>query len=292
MHTAHSCAVHPVNALLRLVAALNEVPDHVFSRPFVSIVGFLSLVSSGNAFTNPVKKPGGAGPQVTYFDGWYYFIATEWDDLKLARACSIKELKTAEDRTIYTDLNLSRCCNVWAPELFYLDGKWHIYYTAGESGSNNRGGQRSHVLVDPLSIISQPIETWERSENPVQEGQNALYFGGKIYIAYSASFCWTADYCVALLEYNGSEPMKDSSWIKSNGCSLTSGNGNFGTGHNSYFTSPSGNQAWITFHATPSPSGACDDSRYAMVQSVTSNADGTLNFGQPETFTYEWDELV
>jgi GH43 family beta-xylosidase len=153
-------------------------------------------------------------------------------------------------------------------------------------------GDDNISLTGPLSIISQPNEAWERSETPVQEGQNALYFGGKTYIAYSANFCWTADYCVALLEWNGSDPMRASSWSKSNGCSLTSGNGNFGTGHNSFFISPSGNQTWITFHATSNPSGACDDSRYAMVQPITSNADGTPNFGRAEGLNHEWVEPV
>jgi GH43 family beta-xylosidase len=118
-----------------------------FSASCALMLSLLSLASSGKAFTNPIRNPGGADPQVTYSDGWYYFIATEWDDLKLARARSIQDLKTAEAQTIYTDSNPSRCCNVWAPELHYLNGRWYIYYTAGEKGNNNLGGQRSHVLI-------------------------------------------------------------------------------------------------------------------------------------------------
>ncbi|RAQ99417.1 glycosyl family 43 [Stemphylium lycopersici] len=323
-----------------------------FQQSFTSLLGVFSVAGLSHAFTNPIRNPGGADPQVVYSGGWYYFIATEWDDLKLTRARSIEGLKTSEIRTIYTDTNPSRCCNVWAPELHYLDGRWYIYYTAGESGPNNLGGQRSHVLVGgaspwedwsygaqlttdwgidgtivrfaeygnyfvyscmtgvpnqstcmrrlgddnisltgPLSIISQPTEEWERSDTPVQEGQHGLYFGGKTYIAYSANFCWTPDYCVALLEWDGaSDPTQASSWTKSNGCSLTSSNGNFGTGHNSFFRSPSGNETWITFHAASNSAGACDDSRYAMVQPLTANADGSPNFGRAESFSYEWEE--
>jgi GH43 family beta-xylosidase len=94
-----------------------------FSRFHVFALGFLGHASSGTDFTNPIKSPGGADPQVTYSGGWYYFIATEWDDLKHACARSIQDLKTAEAQTNYTDSNRSRCCKVWGHELHYLDGK-------------------------------------------------------------------------------------------------------------------------------------------------------------------------
>jgi GH43 family beta-xylosidase len=322
-----------------------------FSQTFASVLGLLSIAGTSSAFTNPIRNPGGSDPQTVYSDGWYYFISTNFNDLSVARSKTIAGLKTAESKVVYRDTNPTRCCNVWAPELHFLGDKWYIYYTAGENGSDNLGGQRSHVvqggatpwdefrygaqltndwgidgtilrfndfgnyfvyscmtgvpnqstcirklgadnmsLEGPLSILSQPTEAWERSETPVQEGQAGLYFGGKTYIAYSANYCWTADYCVALLEWNGKDPMAPTSWTKSRGCSLTSGNGNFGTGHNSFFMSPDGNQTWITFHATANPNGACDNNRYAMIQPLTANADGTPNFGRPEGNNFQWDE--
>ncbi|KAF4458596.1 Alpha-N-arabinofuranosidase 2 [Fusarium albosuccineum] len=310
----------------------------------------LGLFSSASAFTNPIRNPGGGDPQVTYFDGYYYLISTEWTNLQLSRAKTIEGLKTATPKVIYTDSNASRCCNVWAPEIHYFDGKWYLYYTAGLSG-DNLTGQRSHVLkggaspwdswsygaqlttdwgidgtilrfngwgnyfvyscmtgvqyqstcvrklgadytsVGSLSIISQPDQSWEKSGTPVQEGQNALYFGGKTYIAYSANYCWTPDYCVALLEWDGkTDPAKAAAWKKSNGCVLKSGNGSYGTGHNSFFRSPNGQETWITFHATSNKNGACDDSRYAMVQPLTANADGSPNFGSVQAFSHQFNE--
>ena len=148
-----------------------------------------------------------------------------------------------------------------------------------------------YVSAGDLTIISQPDQAWEQSEVPVQEGQVGLYFGGKTYIAYSANYCWTPDYCVALLEWDGtSDPATPGAWTKSDGCLLSSANGNFGTGHNSFFQSPDGSETWITFHATSNSGGACDDSRYAMVQPLTANADGSPNFGVAQGFGYEWPE--
>lgn len=109
-----------------------------------TVVSVLSALGTVSAFTNPIKRPGGSDPQVTYTGGYYYLIATSWNNLQLSRATTIEGLKTAQPKVIYTDSNASRCCNVWAPELHYFDGRWYIYYTAGNA--NNLDGQRSHAL--------------------------------------------------------------------------------------------------------------------------------------------------
>lgn len=107
-------------------------------------LAFLALVNPITAFTNPIRDPGGSDPQVSYFDGYYYLISTEWENLQLARAETIEGLKTAQAKVIYSDTDPLRCCSVWAPELHYFDGIWYLYYTAG--GAENLDNQRSHVL--------------------------------------------------------------------------------------------------------------------------------------------------
>lgn len=76
-----------------------------------------------------------------------------------------------------------------------------------------------------LLIISTPDQPWEQSDVPDQEGQSALYFGGMTYMSCSANYCWTPDYCIALLKWDDvSDP------AKADGCRLTQANGDFGTG--------------------------------------------------------------
>ena len=146
-------------------------------------------------------------------------------------------------------------------------------------------------LVGDIGVISQPLESWERSGTPVNEGPIALYLSGKTYLTYSANYCWTPDYCLATLEYDGStDPLKPEAWTKSDGCLLKSANGHYGTGHNSFFQSPDGKQTWNAYHATSNASGACDDSRYTMVQLVETNADGSPNFGIPVVETFDSPE--
>lgn len=137
-------------------------------------------------------------------------------------------------------------------------------------------------LTGDIYVISQPTRSWERNGYPVNEAPEALYYGGKTYIVYSASYCWTADYCLGQLTWDGStNPTSASAWTKRDGCVFSSANGNYGTGHNSFFTSADGTQTWIAYHATTSSSGACDDSRYTMIQPLGTHSDGSPNYGSP-----------
>ncbi|RYP81415.1 hypothetical protein DL769_001981 [Monosporascus sp. CRB-8-3] len=304
------------------------------------------LLGAASAFTNPIRRPGGSDPFIAYSgDGYYYMMSTSWTNLQIARSQTIEGLKTAPKKVVYSTNEPNRCCNVWAPEVHYLNGRWYIYYTAGNA--NNLDGQNLHVLrggpsawddytyagqltnawsidasvirfngwgsylayscfhgvqyqstcmqklgddnvslTGPISVISQPSEAWERSGTPVQEGPVALYYGGKTYIVYSANYCWTPDYCLATLEWDGrTDPMRPGAWKKSNGCVFSKANGHYGTGHNSFFQSPDGSQTWNVYHATSNANGACDDSRYTMVQVLGTNADGSPNFGTPLPFS-------
>lgn len=82
-------------------------------------------------------------------------------------------------------------------------------------------------------VLSTPTASWETVGAPVQEGPAAMYHGGKTYITYSASYCWTSSYQLGLLTWNGGDPTLSSSWAKS-GPVFSSANGNYGTGHNGY----------------------------------------------------------
>ncbi|KAB8227294.1 hypothetical protein ETB97_003199 [Aspergillus alliaceus] len=146
-------------------------------------------------------------------------------------------------------------------------------------------------LTGDIYIISEPTEDFERHGTPVNEGPAALYLNGKTHIAYSASYCWTSYYCVGLLTWDGTtNPTSKSAWSKHDGCLLSSGNGNYGTGHNSFFQSPDASQTWIAYHATTNSGGACDDSRYTMVQEITSGANGFPDLGKAVAWTVELGE--
>ncbi|KAK3995334.1 hypothetical protein QBC44DRAFT_366861 [Cladorrhinum sp. PSN332] len=129
-----------------------------------------------------------------------------------------------------------------------------------------------------MKVLSEPTLPWERVGNPVNEGAAPLYHNGKIFVAYSGSFCWTDSYQLGLLTYKGSgDPLSASSWDKnSTGTGFKSANGHYGTGHNAFFASPDGKEVWNVYHATSISTGNCDGKRYTMAKKVNWNADGSL----------------
>lgn len=146
-------------------------------------------------------------------------------------------------------------------------------------------------LTGPIYVISQPTQSFERHGNPVNEGPVALYFNGETYIIYSASDCWTQYYCLGQLKWDGAtDPRNAAAWTKRNGCVFDSANGNYGTGHNSFFLSPDGTQTWNVYHATTNGNGACDDRRYTMVQLMGTHSDGSPNFGEPVDWNHVYSE--
>ena len=70
-----------------------------------------------------------------HFDGTYYFTASvpEYDRIIIRSAKSLKELADAQEHIIWQSHESGpMSAHIWAPELHYLDGKWYIYFAAGE----------------------------------------------------------------------------------------------------------------------------------------------------------------
>ncbi|KAL2157270.1 hypothetical protein VTH06DRAFT_6310 [Thermothelomyces fergusii] len=139
---------------------------------------------------------------------------------------------------------------------------------------------QSPTSIGTPRLLSQPLLDWERADTPVNEGPAPLYHDGRIFLAYSASFCWTPSYQLGLLTYNGGDPTAASSWTKT-GPFFSSANGNYGPGHNSFVNSPDGTEIWNIYHATSIRTGNCDGNRYTAAKKVTWNWDGSPNFGSP-----------
>ncbi len=143
-------------------------------------------------FTNPLNE-GAPDPWVTYYDGHYYLAATTWGaaevGLTMRKAKTIAELKTAEAVQIWQDDNPDRCCNLWAPEFFLLDGpngpRWYGYFTGGAPGEDYVNTQFMHVIesdgTDPLGPYTYKGKLVERN---ALDG-TVLEVGDKMYSVYS-----------------------------------------------------------------------------------------------------------
>lgn len=68
-------------------------------------------------------------------DGYYYFTGSmpAYDCIALRRSRDLMGLAQAEEKVVWRRHESGPMSeNVWAPELHYLDGKWYLYFAAGE----------------------------------------------------------------------------------------------------------------------------------------------------------------
>ncbi|MBW1654600.1 glycoside hydrolase family 43 protein [Flavobacterium quisquiliarum] len=106
-------------------------------------------------FNNPIAEKR-ADPWVhKTASGEYYLIATvpEYDRIVLRKANSINGLKDAKEKEIWHKHKTGVMANhIWAPELHWIDGKWYIYFAAGEAENkwNIRIWVLSNSSADPM----------------------------------------------------------------------------------------------------------------------------------------------
>lgn len=122
--------------------------------------------------------------------------------------------------------------------------------------------QQDHDLI--LRIVSTP---------------NVMSIGPLLTTA-SPRFCHTQFYALGLLTYQDGDPMDMANWVKT-GPLFQSANGQFGTGHNSFFTSPDGTETWNTYHFTTNPQGSCGGDRQVASKVMEWFPDDSPNFGVP-----------
>ncbi|GAA4850495.1 glycoside hydrolase family 43 protein [Paenibacillus vulneris] len=140
------------------------------------------------------------------------------------------------------------------------------------------------TLVEDNVLLSAPTEPWEKQGGmAINEGPVILRKGDKLYLLFSASACWSDDYCLGMLTASASaDLMRPESWIKSPGPIFAKSveNGVFGPGHNSFTKSPDGTEDWIIYHAIDISGGGAQR-RSTRAQRFTWDGNGIPDFGVP-----------
>ena len=185
----------------------------------------------------------------------------------------------------------------WAIDgsVFQQNGKWYFIWSGWESDKNSRQNIYIASLKDPWTtdskrvMISKPELDWEikNAGGPnvtVNEGPEILKNGNNIFLIYSASGCWTDDYCLGMLKTDSTKNLLDpASWTKSTLPVFTkniTGHA-FGPGHNGFFKSIDGKEDWIIYHANPEAGQDCRDQRSIRIQKFNWKSDGSPDFGLP-----------
>ncbi|EJD01761.1 Arabinanase/levansucrase/invertase [Fomitiporia mediterranea MF3/22] len=178
--------------------------------------------------------------------------------------------------------------DVWAIDatVANLANAWYIFFSAtSPNGLQSLYGAKManpYTVTGSYSLISEPTLSWERDGAAVNEGPQVLINGTRAWMTYSASYCWTDGYSLGQLTWTGGDPLSASSWAKyTAGPVFSSANGDYGPGHNGFFTSPDGSMTYIVYHASATSDVACDGTRRTFAQPVYWHTDGSPNFGDP-----------
>ena len=149
----------------------------------------------------------------------------------------------------------------WAIDGTLLHYKNEMYYIwSGWEGDENVA-QNLYIskmkspteLVGERVLISKPDQDWEKIGGTgtvdglpfINEGPFAFSESGRTFIAYSGSGSWCTDYCIAVLELVGDDPMDASAWKKHSQPVISKNEQFMGMGHCSVIVE----ENLIFFHA-------------------------------------------
>lgn len=108
----------------------------MFGIALFSCLSWLALPARAADYPNPLIQQRADPHILKHDDGFYYFMGTvpEYDRLVLRRAPTIAGLATADEKVIWRKHATGPMgAHIWAPEIYHIDGKWFIYFAAGEA---------------------------------------------------------------------------------------------------------------------------------------------------------------
>jgi GH43 family beta-xylosidase len=134
------------------------------------------------------------------------------------------------------------------------------------------------TLKESRTLLTEPLEPWERRGAPVCEGPAVLRRDGVTCVVYSASGSWTADHCLGLLVNRQGDLLDRAAWRKV-GPVFARTTEVWGVGHCSFVTTHHGSHLMFYHAKTRLKNGWRD--RNIRAQGFTWDADGIPQFGSP-----------
>lgn len=141
---------------------------------------------------NPIVQQRADAQVFRHTDGAYYLTGSvpEYDRLIIRRSPTLAGFTTAEEAVIWRRPTTGKMGgHIWAPELHMIDGRWHMYFAAGDTGQRFR--IRTYVLrcegpdalKDSWTLLGEVQTSWDSfnldSTTFVHGGQRYLCWAQK-----------------------------------------------------------------------------------------------------------------
>lgn len=244
-------------------------------------------------WTPPAEKPYSKelwAPELHYLRGkWYIYVAADDGDNANHRMYVLEgTTQNPLDPFVFRG-KIAAPTDRWAIDGTVLelpDGKLYFIWSGWEGKENVAQNLYIAPMSDPLTIsgervcISRPEYDWEKHGNPlVNEGPQVLWYGGKLFIIYSASGSWGDNYCLGQLTWDGSDVMNPSAWKKKPTPVFTSTPETVSPGHCSFVKSRDGKEDWIVYHVAKYRGAGWN--RQVHIQPFRWDKSGQPDFGKP-----------
>ncbi len=135
-------------------------------------------------FYNPVLA--GADPSIVAHDGAYYSVSSDENGVWVRKSTSLTTMAEGTIERIWTPAASGPlCCNVWAPEIQFIDGSWYIYFAADDGQNENHRMYGITALTDdPQGPWSDPVKLAPPTDRWAIDG-TVLQDGGDLYFVWS-----------------------------------------------------------------------------------------------------------
>jgi GH43 family beta-xylosidase len=237
-------------------------------------------------------------PELHQFGGkWYMYFAAD-DGSNVNHRLYVLENDAADPLAaswVFKGKIADTANDNWAIDAsaFEFNNQLYLIWSGWPGAANTEQDIYIAKMSDPLTVsgprvmISSPVFQWEKEGAPpaVNEGpEPILNSDGQLFLTYSASGCWTDNYCLGLLTLKkGGDPLNAADWTKTPEPVFGSqpANGAYSPGHNGFFVSRDGKENWLIYHANSSAAEGCGDTRNPRMQAFSWNSDGTPEFRSP-----------
>ena len=129
----------------------DQFKRNIFLLLLILQVLYLNCCQQHGTYTNPIIAKGLADPFIFYEKGYYFLFSTgKAEDDRFIPIYKAKDLtqwkfvRGAVSRGSETDWNYK---NFWAPEVFKLNNKYYLYYTASPGNTYMNTGNRVGVAI-------------------------------------------------------------------------------------------------------------------------------------------------
>lgn len=104
-------------------------------------------------FQNPIRDDNWPDPFCyLHTDGYYYMPRSENNGIALYKSAVLHNWREAERSRVYSAP--AGLMNLWAPEIFYINGNWYMYFALDD------GDNANHRMYVIRSVGPDPMGAW------------------------------------------------------------------------------------------------------------------------------------